>query len=158
VSRAFVREIDDAPAPPPPERPASGAPNLVTPRGARLITEKIEAIEAALAAGAAGEEEALLRRDLRYWTLRRSSARIVEHAPRPTAAGFGTRVTIRRGILMSDLWIVGEDEADPAYGRIAWTAPLARAIEGAERGEVVELDAGGRTEEIRVLAVLPGGE
>jgi transcription elongation GreA/GreB family factor len=154
VSRAFVREVDDAPEPPPFERPA-GAVNLVTPRGARLIDATIAAIEAALP-GASGEEEARLRRDLRYWTLRRSTARVVEPDPNPRFAGFGTRVTIRRGILMTDVWIVGEDEADPAKGRIAWTAPLARALDGAERGEVVELEAGGRIEEISVFAVGPG--
>jgi transcription elongation GreA/GreB family factor len=57
---------------------------------------------------------------------------------------------------MSDVWIVGEDEADPAHGRIAWTAPLARALDGAVRGDVVELEAGGRIEEVRVLAVHSG--
>ena len=155
MSRAFVREVDDAPPQPPPERQASSAPNLVTPRGARLIDETIAGIEAALPA-AAGEAEALLRRDLRYWTLRRATARVVAPDPHPRAAGFGTRVTIRRDVLVTDVSIVGEDEADPAHGRVAWTAPLARALEGAERGEVVELEAGGRVEEIRVLAVHPG--
>ncbi|HEX8644959.1 MAG TPA: GreA/GreB family elongation factor [Allosphingosinicella sp.] len=129
--------------------------NPVTRRGARLIDEEIARIEAALA-GATGAEEARLRLELGHWRLRRETARRVPADPRPVAAGFGTRVTVRRGILMSDLWIVGEDEADPARGRIAWTAPLARALEGAVRGEVVELEAGGRTEEIRVLAVSPG--
>ncbi|MEA3018433.1 MAG: hypothetical protein QOI38_3155 [Sphingomonadales bacterium] len=155
MSRAFVKEVDDAPEPPPPERPASAAPNLVTPRGARLIEEAVAELESGLA-GAEGEEEARLRRDLRYWTLRRSTARLVEAEPHPAAAGFGTRVTIRRGVVMSDVRIVGEDEADPAHGRIAWTAPLARALEGAEKGEVVELEAGGRVEEIVVLGVSAG--
>lgn len=157
MSRAFVREVDDAPEAPPPERQASAAPNLVTPRGARMIDESVAAIEDALRSGA-GEDEARLRRDLRYWTLRRSTAHIVPHEQRPELAGFGTRVTIRRGILMSDVRIVGEDEADPSHGRIAWTAPLARALEGAERGDVVELEAGGRVEEVRVLAVRSGEE
>jgi transcription elongation GreA/GreB family factor len=76
-----------------------------------------------------------------------------ERGPNSGRAGLGTRVTIRRGILMSDVWIVGEDEADPRTGRIACTAPLARALEGAERGDVVEIEAGGRVEEVRVLAV-----
>ena len=156
VSRAFVREVDDAPEAPLLERTASGPANLVTPRGARLIDAAIEAIEAALAAHPAPPEEAALRRDLRYWTLRRSTARIVSWDPAPASVAFGTRVTVRRGILMSDLWIVGEDEAEPGRGRIAWTAPLARALEGAEQGDVVELDVGGRIEEVRVLAVRSG--
>lgn len=155
MSRAFVKEVDDAPEPPPLERSASAAPNLVTPRGARMIDETIAELEASLA-GAEGEEEARLRRDLRYWSLRRSTARVVEPDPHPSEASFGTRVTIRRGIVMSDVRIVGEDEADPTHGRIAWTAPLARALDGAEKGDVVELEAGGRVEEVRVLAVSAG--
>ncbi len=155
MSRAFVKEVDDAPEPPPPERMAGAAPNLVTPRGARLIDETVADLEAALAR-AEGEEEARLRRDLRYWSLRRSTARVMEPAPHPSEVGFGTRVTIRRGALMRDVLIVGEDEADPAHGRIAWTAPLAQALEGAEKGDVVELEAGGRVEEVRVLAVSAG--
>ena len=155
MSRAFVREADNIPEPPPPERIGSGAPNLVTPDGARLIDERIAGIEDALAAASA-EEEQRLKRDLDYWTMRRATAQVVQPDPHPEEAGFGTRVTIRRGIMMSDVWIVGEDEADPAHGRIAWTAPLARALEGATRGEVVELEAGGRLEEIVVLAVRRG--
>lgn len=156
MSRAFVREIDDAPPEPPPERQPSDFPNLVTPRGSRLIDEAIAELEAALGASPAAEEAAVLRRDLRYWTLRRSTAQIVEPHPAPRSIGFGTRATIRRGVVMSEIRIVGEDEADPAHGRIAWTAPLARALQGAERGEVVELEAGGRIEEVRVLAVAAG--
>ena len=37
--------------------------------------------------------------------------------------------------------IVGSDEADPAHDRLAFTAPLARALMGAEGGEVLELGA-----------------
>ena len=156
MSRAFIREVDDAPPPPPLERTASGAANLVTPRGARLIEETIAGIEAALRAAPAEKDEASLRRDLRYWTARRASARLVPTDPHPRSAAFGTKVTIRRGVLVSDVLIVGEDEAEPAKGRVAWTAPLARALEGAIRGEIVELEAGGRVEEIAVLSVRPG--
>ncbi len=45
----------------------------------------------------------------------------------------GTEVTYR---------IVGEDEADPSSGRIAWTAPVARALLGSEPGEFRELPTG----------------
>lgn len=156
MSRAFVKEDADVP-PPPLERPVSAAPNLVTPRGARLIDAEIARIEAALACGPAEEGEAeLLRRDLRYWTTRRASARLVAHRPSPGAAGFGTRVSVRRDGKVSTVAIVGEDEADPESGRIAWTSPLARALDGAEPGETVELAAGGRTVPIEVLGVGPG--
>ena len=65
---------------------------------------------------------------------------------------FGSRVTIRRGTAVMTVSIVGEDESDPKAGLIAWTAPLARALDGAKVGEDVELD-GGRDETITVLAI-----
>ena len=153
MSRAFVKEDSDAP-PPQFDRPVSSAPNLVTERGARLIDDSVARIEAALADDPADEET--LRRDLRYWTARRASARLVERDPAPVSAGFGARVTIRRGGRQSEIEIVGEDEADPADGTVAWTSPLARALEGAEPGETVELVAAGRSEAIEVVAVGPG--
>jgi len=67
--------------------------------------------------------------------------------------GFGTRITIRRGSVTSEVTIVGEDEADSPAGLIAWTAPLARALDGVEVGDVVEFEAGGRREPITVTAI-----
>ena len=157
MSRAFVKEDDDAPPPAPLERPVSAAPNRVTPRGAHLIDSEIARLEAELAAAPREEAAASLRRDLRYWTARRASAQPVAPDPAPSAAGFGARVTIRRGGRTSEVEIVGEDEAEPAEGRIAWTSPLARALEGAEPGETVELVAGGRVEPVELLGVAPGG-
>jgi transcription elongation GreA/GreB family factor len=49
--------------------------------------------------------------------------------------------------------IVGDDEADPHQGRIAFSAPLARALIGAEAGDTA--DFGGEAEAIEVLEVLP---
>ena len=154
MSRAFVKEDDDAPPPPPPERPVSAAPNRVTARGYRQIEEEIVRIEAALGAGQDTEVEARLRRDLRYWTARRASAQPVPHRPEPREAGFGAKVTIRRAGAVQVIEIVGEDEADPAKGKIAWTSPLARALDGAEPGETVELG----DEAIHLIAVAAGGE
>jgi transcription elongation GreA/GreB family factor len=156
MSRAFVKEDDGAPPPPPLERPVSNAPNLVTARGARLIDEEVEKLEASLAATGADEESAApLRRDLNYWLARRASARLVESEPQPIAVGFGTRARIRREGEESEIRIVGEDEADPDSGLIAWTSPLARALDEGEPGDVVELSAGGRTVPVEILEVGP---
>lgn len=157
MSRAFVKEDSDAPPPAPLERAISSAPNRVTPRGARLIDAEIARLEEAVAAERDDDAAALLRRDLRYWSARSASAQIVDPDPDPQTVGFGTRVTIRRGGQVSTVEIVGEDEADPGEGRIAWTSPLARALEDAEPGDSVEMMAGGRSEAIDVVAVEPGG-
>ena len=76
--------------------------------------------------------------------------------PAPEAVGFGTRVTIRRAGVTSEVEIVGEDEADPAEGRLAWTSPLARALDDAEPGDMVQMAAGGRTADVDVIGVRSG--
>jgi transcription elongation GreA/GreB family factor len=78
---------------------------------------------------------------------------VVTPDPAPTAVGFGAQVTIRRGVTESKIIIVGEDEADPKTGLIAWTAPIARALEGAVAGDVVEFDMAGRPQTIAVVRI-----
>jgi transcription elongation GreA/GreB family factor len=156
MSRAFVKEDDAAPEPPLPERPISTAPNRVTARGAQLIRQRVSGLQDRLARDPGDDAGSMLRRDLRYWQARQASMQIARSVPEPDVVGFGCSVTIRRGSATSTVAIVGEDEADPANGLIAWTAPLARALEGAEAGDVVELDAGGRREAITVLSIAAG--
>src|SRR5690606_23039821 len=84
VSRAFVKEDDQAGDVPLPDRPISPHRNLVTRRGLRLIEEKIAHYRGDLArASAAGDREAISRasRELRYWTARLDSAEVVEPDP-----------------------------------------------------------------------------
>ena len=94
-------------------------------------------------------------RELRYWTARRASAEVSEPGGEADAVVFGTEVTVRRedGTVLT-FRIVGEDEADPAAGRIAWTAPVARALLGAEPGETHELPTG----EVEILAIEAAAE
>lgn len=153
MSRAFTREIDDAPLPPPPERVVSPWPNLVTPRGARLIERHVSVIEAEIAGTRDADALALLRRDLRYWSARRASMLMMPAPQKPAAIGFGVRATICRRGRNEQISVVGEDEADPAAGLIAWTAPLARALNEAEPGEQIDFEAGGRREEIEVVSI-----
>ncbi len=153
MSRAFTREIDDAPLPPLPERPISAARNLVTPNGARQIEQAIATLSQQVEAGVDSDALAALKRGLRYWHARHATMEIVEPIATPSTVAFGTHVTIKRGGKAKQLHIVGEDEADPAAGAIAWTSPLARALEGASPGDVVEFQAAGHEEEIIVLSV-----
>ena len=155
MSRAFVREDDQIQPEAPPELKVSNLPNWVTPRGLRMIDAKLEALEAALAAGPDEAEEAWIRRDLRYWTHQRASAQLAPALPQDAEmVAFGARVTIARGAGPKEtLDIVGEDEADPAAGRVSWASPLARALMGARVGDVVELGERKPPVEIEVLAI-----
>lgn len=139
MSRAFVRESDQPE--PSPERVVSAHPNLVTADGLRLIGERIHELEASRdAARERGDEDELARvsRDLRYWTQRRASARLIEPPAKPDVVRFGTRVTLRLSDGTEQAFrIVGEDEADPANGLVSWVSPLAAALIGRVPGDTV---------------------
>jgi transcription elongation GreA/GreB family factor len=149
VSVAFRRESDDEHLEPKFELPIPPGPNLVTPAGRALIEQRIATLETQLAA--ADDTGAVpIKRDLRYWKTRRATA-IETPPPADGTAGFGSVVTIRLAGKQRHIAIVGDDEADPAADRIAFSAPLARAIIGAEVGEMLPFN--GREDAIEVLAI-----
>ncbi len=158
MSRAFVKESDAAGVLPLPDRPISSARNLVTRRGLRLIERALARHRGELAAAtAAGDREAVGRaaRELRYWAARLASAEVAEPGADGDRVVFGTAVTLRRADeRVLTLRIVGEDEADPTAGRIAWTTPVARALLGSRPGDLCTLPTG----EVEVLAIDPTAE
>jgi len=151
MSVAFRRESDEEHKEPRPELPIPTGPNLVTPQGLAMIAARVDELEAALAVTTGEEALAAVKRDLRYWHHRRATAQLAPLASGEEAA-FGTRVRYRlNGGAETEAAIVGADEADPTSGRIAFTAPLARALIGAGPGERV--DFGGKAGAIEVIAV-----
>ena len=158
MSRAFVKEQDDVPEDLP-ERPVSPNPNLVTARGLRKIDEEIGALRQALARFQHdGDKAGVARasRDLRYWTKRRSTAQLVAPPSPVSVVAFASAVTIERADgRRQHFEIVGEDEADPSHGLIAFTSPLARALLGKAVGEAVEAP-GGEVEILEVEAAAAG--
>jgi transcription elongation GreA/GreB family factor len=149
MSVAFRRESDEEHKEPRFELPIPVGPNLVTPRGEALIAERIAALEAALV-GAEAEAAEAIRRDLRYWQTRRTTA-IPTTAPADGTIGFASTVDILLDGRARRVRIVGDDEADPKAGDIAVSAPLARALLGGEAGDL--LPFAGRDDAIEVVAV-----
>jgi transcription elongation GreA/GreB family factor len=150
MSVAFRRESDEEHKEPRFELPLPAGPNLVTARGLAMLGTKVAEVEAAVAVEADAEALALLKRELRYWHTRQTTAQIAP-PPEQGVAGIGSRVRIRLGGRERVIDIVGHDEADPAADRIAFSAPLAHALLGAEVGERVDFN--GKTEAIEVLEV-----
>ncbi|NMN04429.1 MULTISPECIES: GreA/GreB family elongation factor [unclassified Novosphingobium] len=150
MSVAFRRESDDEHLEPKFERPIPTGPNLVTPRGLEQIAAKVAEVEAQVAALA--DEDALkaARRDLRYWSTRLATAQVMP-PPSGTVVEFGATVTLRHNGKLRTITLVGDDEADPAAGLLSFSAPLARAIMGAEAGESV--DFGGKADAVEVLEI-----
>lgn len=145
MSRAFVRESDEAP-PELPDRVVSEHPNLVTERGLKLIEAAVTEHERALAEATAAEDRekiAAAQRELRYWTARRQTAELQPPPADCDQVRFGCRVTIERDDGRKQTFrIVGEDEADPAAETLSYVAPLARALIGKEVGDTVKVGQG----------------
>ena len=151
MSRAFVKETEDLEDLP--DRPISELPNDVTVEGLNRIEQSLAAAEAALAAAqSTGDRaaEASARRDLRYWSARRATAKVAPAPADNSVVRLGHTVTVvREGDRRQTFRIVGEDEADPAKGTISHASPLARALFGKTIGDVVAI-AGGEAEILEI--------
>lgn len=154
MSVAFRRESDDEHMEPKFELPIPVGPNRVTARGLRLLGEAVQRLGAEIAATTDEEPRKKLQRQLRYFHTRQTTAE-VQAAPTADRVGIGSRVTFTLNGSERTLTIVGGDEADPAHGHIAFTAPLARALLGGEVGELLEYQGRDDAIEIRTAAADP---
>ncbi len=181
MSRAFVRENDDAPDDEPDEvelpSVPPGAKNYITPAGhARLKAEfdqlwkgerpaLVKTIAWAASNGDRSENadyiygKRRLReidRRLRFLSKRLEQAEVVDPVQQDSSEQvfFGATVTMRSGAgVEQTLSIVGIDEADPARGRVSWISPVARALLRARIGDVVMLKTPVGTETLEILAI-----
>ncbi len=137
MSVAFRRDCDEEHLEPRFELPIPPGPNLVTSRGYALIAARVAELEAGLASDLSDDERKVLLRDARYWRSRLTSAQVMP-APGGETVAIGTRVTIDRDGQTRTFEIVGHDESDPGSDRISFASPLARALIGAEVGQLRE--------------------
>ena len=153
MSRAFVREQDSGHLDVLPDRPISEHSNEVTEAGLVQIEQALAAAGAAYAHAQAAADPAALAvagRDIRYWSVRRATARVVPAPTDHSEVRFGASVTIARDDGREQTFrIVGEDESDPARGSISHVSPLARAMFGKGIGDVVQA-GNGEAEIIRI--------
>jgi transcription elongation GreA/GreB family factor len=136
-----------------PDRRISTHPNDVTQQGLAHLQAMLDSAREAHAAALAAQDRVAMAqaaRELRYWSARRASARVI---PDPTGAQevrFGSSVSIRRADGREQTFrIVGEDEADPARGTISHASPLARSLIGKCVGDVAPLG----TSEVEIRAI-----
>ena len=150
MSVAFRRESDEEHKEPRFELPIPVGPNLVTANGLALIEARVAELEAFVAAEQDEPKLEESKRELRYWRTRLATAQLAPPPPRDEVA-FGCRVAFRQDGALRRIDIVGDDEADPSAGRIAFSAPLARALIGAGVGDLVDFN--GRAEALEVVEI-----
>jgi len=148
MGRAFVKESDGADGQELPELQVSPHRNLVTPAGRLQIEANVEGLQAELSAARMADDRALIariQRDLRYWNERLRTAEVVTAAT-ANIARFGSTVALeKRDGSRVEYQIVGEDEADPARGKISYVAPIAKLLIGASEGDAIALPDGEAT-------------
>ncbi|MDP5044036.1 MAG: GreA/GreB family elongation factor [Leeuwenhoekiella sp.] len=162
MSRGFVKEDDQEEAPIIPPRAALpvGEINYVTNNGlAALKTEKLELENELFNLSETDERElrrakAIITGRLQLLNERLLSARILEN----TESGevrFGATVSyqIEPNSKLNTITIVGVDEADVKKMKIAFTAPIARALVGKKVGEIAELKLGNETRLLKIIEI-----
>jgi len=153
MSRAFVKEQDIEVLDELPNRVISPYQNDVTDEGMKQLESMLGAAREAHAAALRAQDRSALAvasRDLRYWSARRATVRVIPSPTDTTEVRFGTSVSIRRSDGREQTFrIVGEDEANPSQGTISHASPLARAMMGKGLGDVARLG----TTEIEILAI-----
>jgi transcription elongation factor GreB len=145
MSRAFVNEDAGNDRPDLPELPVPPGTNIVTPRGLSALQGRIVQRQTDLATLKARPDrldklpEAAAERDLRWLEARLKAAVVIDPATHDlTEVAFGLAVTVADEDGRKTTYeIVGEDEADASRHRIAPNSPLARALLGAQVGDVV---------------------
>jgi transcription elongation factor GreB len=159
VSRAFVKEGNAEPPLVVPRAPLpAGVPNYVTRRGFLQLQRERSALEVARPSD---EDEsgaaALASHHARLGALERrlASAVLVDSSTQPhDEVRFSAAVTLRNEAGHERRYrIVGADEADPAAGRIAFVAPLARELIGKRLGDSVSLRQHGMATDFEIVAI-----
>jgi transcription elongation factor GreB len=165
MSRAFVRESDDLPERPSPARRTSplppGAPNYITPDGARRFREELERLARIERPQLAAADDPDAKR--RLWEANQridqlqqclETAVVVPPPADAQRVQFGATVTVReRGGEKTRYRIVGVDEVDLDRGWVSWVTPIARALLNAPMGGRVRFKSPAGERELLVVAV-----
>ena len=162
MSRGFVRESDQEELPPiPPRAPLPpGVPNYVTPRGRDLLVAERRDLEAQMAAVPTNDEDER-RRSLTVLNARLAQLQQRINVTRLVKPGgqnaeeirFGATINLKMGEEEKTYQIVGVDEADPARGKLAFTAPLAKQLVGLSVGDEIDFWMDGADRRVAVLGI-----
>lgn len=160
MSKAFTKDDDAGPALVVPRRAPlpAGQPNYVTARGLALLRTELATLRAEQAASGARAEgapdAALLERLAELEDRLATAELVVPPRPAPAEARFGATVSVVTEAGVERTYaIVGVDEADAAAGRIAFVAPLSRALLGKRAGDIATVRTPHGNEELEILRV-----
>lgn len=164
MSRGFVKEGDQEEPPMIPPRASlpAGTPNYVTPEGFEALErEKIELLEELANFESKDERErrrksAEIDGKLNLLNERINSARVLDLKGQSEGeVRFGATVTykITSAKMPVTLKIVGVDEANIKEKKVAFVAPIAKAMIGKKEGEETILNLGGEERKLTIIKI-----
>lgn len=164
MSRGFVREEDQEETVFIPPRAAlpTGITNYVTPFGLQQLLEEKKLLETERAQLDAVEENerrralAVIDGKINLLNERLNSARVLDqHEKLKEEIRFGAKVQLEdiKSKEILQFQIVGVDEANVKQQKIAFIAPIARAVTGKKTAETAELNLAGETKIFKILKV-----
>lgn len=164
MSRGFVKEGDQEEPPMIPPRAAlpAGVTNYVTPQGLKELKQEMLHLEAERASIQAENDtekrraQALIDGKMKLLSERLKTARLLDPEDQPEdEVRFGAVVQIENieSGQKQEFQIVGVDEADIKKKKIAFVAPVAKAITGKKAGETAEFRLGNETRHLKILKI-----
>ncbi|WBL23910.1 GreA/GreB family elongation factor [Zunongwangia sp. HRR-M8] len=164
MSRGFVKEEDQEEAPVIPPRAALpvGATNYVTPLGFEALENEKHDLERERTKLPEDNEtekrraQAVIDGKLKLLAERRASARIIYPNQQPEdEVRFGAKLKLKNHSngSIQEFQIVGVDEADVKKQKIAFVAPIARAVTGLKIGDTTEFKLGNETRTLEILEI-----
>lgn len=162
MSRGFVKEDDQEEAPIIPPRAAlpAGETNYVTPNGLKELKEKEEKLTEERANLDKENEterrraQAVIDGNLKLLRERISTARVLDPKEQPEdEVRFGALVELKQNGNIQKFQIVGVDEADVKKQKIAFVAPIAKAVTGKKVGDKIDFKLGEETRKLEILKI-----
>jgi transcription elongation factor GreB len=159
VSKAFKKDDDDEPLVVVPRAPLpDGVPNYVTGSGLAALRSELRELVTELARLVRDEQQPsrnALKVRIAELEQRLVTAEFVDPEQQPhDEVRFGARVELVGASGKSQRYrIVGVDEANVGDGRIAFTAPLARALLGRSVGDVVRVKTPHGEDELELVHI-----
>ncbi|MDR9456251.1 MAG: GreA/GreB family elongation factor [Salegentibacter sp.] len=164
MSRGFVKEEDQEEAPLIPPRAAlpEGVTNYVTPHGFDLLQEEKKDLEEQRTAIKIKDEaesrraKSVIDGKLKLLNDRIATARILDpqsQAKEEVRFGATVKFNNKESGEVQQFTIVGVDEADVKKKKIAFIAPIARAVTGKKIGEIAKFNLGPETHNLEILEI-----
>lgn len=164
MSRGFVKEGDQEEAPFIPPRAAlpQGAINYVTPTGYRALLDEKKVLEQTRKNSTEENDTerrraaAIIDGKLDLLNERIVSARILDpknQAQEEVRFGAHVKLSNTQTKQPQNFQIVGVDEADIKQGKIAFVAPIARAVIGAKIGDLIDFKLGGEVRKLKIISI-----